>query len=141
VQQLGSAVLIQGIDALDALYRCLLKQVKAVSVSGHSPLLINVMKTQVARAIASERGHFVAGPFALQSQSKDQGVADLMSVAEAATELEVSSPSDEERDLQKALQYLRGAQDHADTPHMGAALLMSSDRIGLRRQVEWGRRS
>jgi hypothetical protein len=89
VQRLGTAVLIQG-SALRDLYVCLHSGIAVMSRNGHSPALMHSAKQQVSRALMAARGHPVAETVAAKPISNCQGVADWISVAEAAIELGVS---------------------------------------------------
>jgi hypothetical protein len=89
VQQLGAAVLVQGAVLRD-LYILLLKGIPELTACGHSPSRLHVLKSQVGRALMSARGQSVAKAPAVQQDSRSTAVTDLMSVADAATEMEVS---------------------------------------------------
>jgi len=89
VQQLGAAVLVQGAVLRD-LYILLLKGIPEVTACGHSPHRLHVLKSQVGRALMSARGQSVAKPPAAQQDSKCTAITDMMSVTDAATEMEVS---------------------------------------------------
>jgi hypothetical protein len=106
VQQVGGSVLVQGQEMLAAVYRCVCAGIERRSRNGLSSSDLAELQKLIRRAHVSATRHENAVYVVAEAHSDGQGVADWISVAEAAAVLALSRRQTQRLAQQLALQGL-----------------------------------